>query len=158
MHRSLIGLSGIGRNRPSCRFRGAGLQGDRGEGVVHGGVDAVGCVCVDGVFGAEGGDFFGWAEVEVEVEGGVEVRVGGLKGGWVEGVVLGFGCGFIPRLRFETWGTHILTQFVSEAWAEHGAGVFDKAAEAGEGLKGSCGQQAVVDGAPDGVPGAHPRR
>ena len=40
------------------------------------GVDAVGFVGVDCVFGGESGDFFAGAEVEAEVEAGVEGGVG----------------------------------------------------------------------------------
>ena len=57
---------------------GALLERDGGEGVNAGGVH----VCIDavGVLGSDGADLFSGAEVEVEVEAGVEARVGVVGG------------------------------------------------------------------------------
>ena len=52
---------------------GALLEGDGGEGVQGGGVGDGALRCVR-VFRSDGADFFGGAEVEVEVEAGVEGR------------------------------------------------------------------------------------
>ena len=51
------------------------------------------------------------------------------------------------RCRVESFG--------EEVGAQHGAGVVDEPAEAGERGEGAGGQELVFDGAGDGVPGAH---
>ena len=138
----------------SCEFSGARVEisseGPKFEAEVEAGVEG----------GAGAGVFFrrycawiGCKFIRVEVGvGGVCIEIG-CKCTDVEVGVVVLGCKLLGIGVVGGVEADVAGEFVGEVGAEHGAGVFDEAAEAFEGSKSALRQEAIADGGSDGVPG-----